>query len=68
MTRSTCIGYLSVREFTGPEGRELLDLIHGWMARHGRREGPEVHVDEPPGDAIGIYWIRDVQGAGGEAS
>ena len=68
MTRSTCIGFLSLRQFTGPEGRELLDLINRWMARHGHREEPEVHADEPSGDAIGIYWIRAVPNHGSKAS
>ena len=27
MTHSTCLGFLSMRQFTGSEGRELMDLI-----------------------------------------
>ena len=68
MTHSTCLGFLSMHQFTGPEGRELLDLIDRWMARHGHRAQPDVHADEPPSDAIGIYWIRDIQNRGSKTS
>ncbi len=59
MTRSTCLGFLTVDQFTGPERRELFGLIDDWMRRHGRFEAPDVQAEEPAGDAIGIYWIRD---------
>lgn len=59
MTRSTCIGYLSLPQLTGDEGRELLDLLDRWISRHDRMHGPVVDKVRPVRAAIGIYYIRE---------
>ncbi len=59
MTRSTCLGFLSLPQFTGAEGEELLALVEAWMAKHDRFRGPDVQNKRPTQGAIGIYYIRD---------
>lgn len=60
MTRSTCLGFLTLPQFTGAEGSELLAMLDAWMAKHDQLRGPEVHDKRPGKAAIGIYYIRDV--------
>lgn len=68
MTRSTCLGFLKVDQFTGPERRELFGLITDWMRRNGRLESPDMQAEAPAGDAIGIYWIRELADSEGGVS
>ncbi|MDA1195084.1 MAG: hypothetical protein O2894_07855 [Planctomycetota bacterium] len=57
MTRSTCLGFLTLPQFTGPEGRELRELLEAFMARHDVLRSGAVPAD----GAIGIYYIREIE-------
>lgn len=58
MTRSTCLGFLSLPQFTGPEGRELLAMLEAYVARHGGRDPIRWTKERPEGAVIGMYYIR----------
>ena len=66
MTHATPLGFLSLPQFTGPEGEELLALIDAWLQRHDVARRLEWTKDRPEGTAIGMYYIRAEQGAAEE--